>query len=118
MLTAARKKAAAACPMNPEESMTVQPKPSDLTSDIIGLTTVPDLSRRGFIVMGSLFGVRECHRRSSAGLRREGGRASGAYDGVDRIGRGESVTISHVNRDRVACTSAHDIDDDCSGRRV
>jgi carboxymethylenebutenolidase len=29
--------------------MTVQPKPSDLTSDIIGLTTPPDLSRRGFM---------------------------------------------------------------------
>jgi carboxymethylenebutenolidase len=29
--------------------MTVQPKPSELTSDIIGLTTPPDLSRRGFM---------------------------------------------------------------------
>src|SRR5690349_13553434 len=35
--------------MNPEENMTVQPKMSDLTSDAIGLTTPPDVSRRGFM---------------------------------------------------------------------
>src|SRR5262249_25300612 len=29
--------------------MTVQPKPSELASDIVGLTKVPDLSRRGFM---------------------------------------------------------------------
>src|SRR5215469_6478849 len=29
--------------------MTVQPKMSDLTSDIIGLTKAPDVSRRGFM---------------------------------------------------------------------
>ena len=29
--------------------MTVQPKPSDLASDVIGLTKAPDLSRRGFM---------------------------------------------------------------------
>src|SRR5215813_13401375 len=29
--------------------MTVQPKPSELASDIVGLTKAPDLSRRGFM---------------------------------------------------------------------
>src|SRR5215475_9900874 len=29
--------------------MTVQPKPSELASDVVGLTKAPDLSRRGFM---------------------------------------------------------------------
>ena len=38
-----------ACLKKLEEPMTAQPKMSDLTSDVIGLTKAPDLSRRGFM---------------------------------------------------------------------